>query len=102
MAIQYCMLELVFGKVLSHTGTVHVGEDASESAFIRYPGAEGIVTGSPQNYVNIYRYSYITFVHYACYEVMNSLDFSSYDMTACYGYCSCSVMMEGEVELRAR
>ena len=36
MAIQsrYCMLELVFFKVLSHTDTVHVAEDASESAFI--------------------------------------------------------------------
>ena len=44
MAIQsrYCMLELVFFKVLSHTDTVHVAEDASESAFITYlrlPGA---------------------------------------------------------------
>ena len=36
MAIHYCMLELVFFKVLSHTDTVHVAEDASESAFIRY------------------------------------------------------------------
>ena len=27
MAIHYCMLELVFFKVLSHTDTVHVAED---------------------------------------------------------------------------
>ena len=51
MAIQYCMLEIVFFKVLSHTDTVHVAEDASESAFIRYPGADKIVAGSPQNSV---------------------------------------------------
>ena len=39
----YCMLELVsVFKVLSHTDTVHVAEDASESAFIRYPGADEI------------------------------------------------------------
>ena len=88
MAIHYCMLELVFFKVLSHTDTVHVAEDASESAFIRYPGAEERVAGRPQNYVNMYRYTYITFVHYACYEVMTSLDFSSHDKTAGYGYCS--------------
>ena len=91
MAIQsrYCMLELVFFKVLSHTDTVHVAEDASESGFIRYPGvADEIVAGSPQN--SVYMYMYITFVHYACYEVMTSgsLDFSSHDMTAGYGYCS--------------
>ena len=89
MAIHYCMLELVFFKVLSHTDTVHVAEDASESAFIRYPGADEIhvVAGSPQN--SLYMYMYITFVHYACYEVMTSLDFSSHDMTqAGYGYCS--------------
>ena len=49
MAIHYCMLELVFLKVRSHTDTVHVAEDASESAFIRYPGSDEIVTGSPQN-----------------------------------------------------
>ena len=49
MAIQYCMLELVFFKVLSHPDTVHAAEDARESAFIRYPGADEIVTGSPQN-----------------------------------------------------
>ena len=49
MAIQYCMLELVFFKVLCHTDIVHVKEDASESAFIRYPGADEIVAGSPQN-----------------------------------------------------
>ena len=51
MAIQYCMLELVFFKVLSHTDTAHVAEDASE-----------IVAGSPQNSVNMYMYKYITFV----------------------------------------
>ena len=51
MAIQYCMLELVFFKVFSHTDTVHVAEDSSESAFIRYPGADEIVAGSPQNSV---------------------------------------------------
>ena len=86
MAIQYCMLELVFYKVLSHTDTVHVAKDASESAFIRYPEADEIVAGSPQNSV----YMYITFVHYECYEVMTSgsLDFSSHDMNAGYGYCS--------------
>ena len=49
MAIHYCMLELVFFKVLSHVDPVHVAEDASESAFIRYPGADEIVTGSPEN-----------------------------------------------------
>ena len=38
MAIHYCTLKLVFGKVLSHVATVHVAEDTSESAFIRYPG----------------------------------------------------------------
>ena len=43
------MLELVFFKVLSHTDTVHVAEDASESAFIRYRGVAEIVMGSPQN-----------------------------------------------------
>ena len=56
MAIQYCMLELVFFKVLSHTDTVHdVAEDASESAFSRYPGADELVAGSPQNsvYMNV-------------------------------------------------
>ena len=47
-----------------------------------------IVAGSPQNSVYMYMYMYITFVHYACYEVMTSLDFSSHDMTAGYGYCS--------------
>ena len=35
LAIHYCVLELVFFKVLSHTDTVHVADDASESAFIR-------------------------------------------------------------------
>ena len=49
MAIHCCMLELVFFKVLSHNETVHVAEDVSESAFIRYPGADEIVTDSPQN-----------------------------------------------------
>ena len=49
MAIHYCMLEIVFFKVPSHTGTVHAAEDMSESAVIRYPGADEIVTGSPQN-----------------------------------------------------
>ena len=34
MAIHYCMLELVFFKVPSHTDTARVAEDASESAFI--------------------------------------------------------------------
>ena len=48
MAIHYCILELVFFKVLSRTDAVHAAEDASESAFIRYPGADKIVTGSPQ------------------------------------------------------
>ena len=52
--IQYRMLELVFFKVLSRTDTVHVAEDASESAFIRYPGADEIVTGSPQNSAYMY------------------------------------------------
>ena len=64
MAVHYCMLNLVFFKVLSHTDTVHVAENASESAFIRYPvhGADEIVTGSPQNSAYIYRH-----VHYdAC------------------------------------
>ena len=32
-----------------HTDTEHVAEDASESAFIRYSGADEIVKGSPQN-----------------------------------------------------
>ena len=38
LAIRYWVLELVFFKaiVLSHTETVHVAEDASESAFIGY------------------------------------------------------------------
>ena len=57
MAIQYCMLELVFFKAFfSHTDTVHdVAEDASESAFSRYPGADELVAGSPQNsvYMNV-------------------------------------------------
>ena len=48
------MLELVFFKVLCHTDAVHAAEDASESAFIRYPGADEIVTGSPQNCVYMY------------------------------------------------
>ena len=39
MAIHYCMLEFVFFKVLSHTDAVHVAEDASEPAFMRYPKA---------------------------------------------------------------
>ena len=64
------MLELVFFKVLSHTDTAHVAKDASESAFIRFPGADEIVACSPQN--SVYMYMYITFVHYACYEVMTS------------------------------
>ena len=62
MAIHYCMLELVFFKVLSHTDTVHVAEDASESAFIRYPGADEIVAGIPQN--SVYMYMYITLILY--------------------------------------
>ena len=41
------MLELVFFKVPSHTDTVHVAEDATEAAFIRYPGEEEIVAGTP-------------------------------------------------------
>ena len=68
--VQYCMLELVFFKVHSHTDTAHGAEDASESAFIRYHGADEIVAGSPQN--SVYMYLYITFVHYAYYEVMTS------------------------------
>ena len=37
MAKHYCMLKFVFFKVvLSHTDTVHVAEDAGESAFTRY------------------------------------------------------------------
>ena len=75
MAIHYCMLELVFFKVLSHTDTVHVAEDASESAFVRHPGANEIVTGSLQKHV-----------HDACYEVMTS-GFSGHDCAG-YGYCS--------------
>ena len=62
--------------VLSHTGTVHVAEDASESALVRYPGANEIVTGSPQKHV-----------HDACHEVMTALDFSSHDCAG-YGYCT--------------
>ena len=64
MAIHCCMLELVFFKVLSHTDTVHVAEDASESAFIRYLGADEIhvVAGSPQNSVYMYMYLYIMHV----------------------------------------
>ena len=54
MAIHFCMLELVFFKVLSHTDTVHEAEDASESPFIKYPGADEIVTGSPQNSAYMY------------------------------------------------
>ena len=34
--VHCCMLELIFLKVLSHTGTV--AEDASESALVRFPG----------------------------------------------------------------
>ena len=37
IAVHYCMLKLVFFKVLSHTDTLHVAENASESAFFRYP-----------------------------------------------------------------
>ena len=49
MAVHYCMLELVFFKVLSHTDTVHVVNYVSEAAFIRgYPGVDEIVMGSPQ------------------------------------------------------
>ena len=54
MAIQHCKLELVFFKILSHTDTVDVAEDESESAFMRYPGVDGIVTGNPQNSVYLY------------------------------------------------
>ena len=62
MAIQYCMLELVFFKVLSHTDTVHdVAEDAGESAFSRYPGADEVVAGSPQSSVYMYIH-----VHHIC------------------------------------
>ena len=60
MAIQYCMLQLVFFKVLSRTDTEHEAEDASESAFIRYPGADGIVAGSPQNSAYYSTVMYIT------------------------------------------
>ena len=63
MAIHYCMLELVLFKVLSHTDTV--AEDASESALVRYPGANEIGTGSPQKHVHVH-------VYYACHEVMTS------------------------------
>ena len=49
--------------------TVHVAEDASESAFIRDPGANEIVTGSPQNAA----YSHVhVHVPSACYVVMTS------------------------------
>ena len=74
MAIQsrYCMLELVFFKVLSHTDTVHEAEDASESGFIRYPVADEIVAGSPQN--SVYMYMYIT--SYICTLCM----LQSYDL----------------------
>ena len=41
-------------KVVSHPDTVHDAEDASESAFIRYPGADEIVMGSPQNSAYMY------------------------------------------------
>ena len=61
MAIQYCMLRLVFFKFLSHTDTVYVqiAEYASASVFIRYPGANKIlvvtiVTGSPQHSAHMY------------------------------------------------
>ena len=57
MAVHYCMLELVFFKALSHTDRVHVAEDASESAFIRYPRADEIVTGSLQNSAYMYHYA---------------------------------------------
>ena len=57
MAVHNCMLELVFFKVLSHTYTVHVAEDSSESAFIRYPRADEIVTGSLQNSAYMYHYA---------------------------------------------
>ena len=55
------MFELVSFKVLSHTDTIvlHVAEDASASAFIRYPVADEIVPGSPQNPVYMYMYMYI-------------------------------------------
>ena len=44
VATHYSMLELIFFKVLSHTDTVrHVAEDASESAFTKYSGADEIV-----------------------------------------------------------
>ena len=42
----YARTRLLQSNVLSHTDTVHVAEDASESAFIRYPGADEIMTGS--------------------------------------------------------
>ena len=68
MAILYCVLELVFFKGLSHTDAAHGAEYTCESDFtcVRYPGANEIVTGSPQNA----EYMYI--VHYECYEVMTS------------------------------
>ena len=81
------MLELVFFKVLSHTDTVHVARKMLvNQPSLGIPEADEIVTGSPQN--SVYMYMYITLVHYACFEVMTSLDFSSHDMTAGYGYCS--------------
>ena len=59
LAIHYCMVELVSFKVLSQTNTVHVAEDAGESAFIRYPGADEIVTGSLQT-----DSAYMYIIHY--------------------------------------
>ena len=56
MAIHFRMVKPVSFNVFSQTDTVHVAEDASESAFIRYPGADEIVTGSPQT---DYSYTYI-------------------------------------------
>ena len=58
MAIHYRMVKLVSFNVLSQTDTVHVAEDASESAFITYPGADEIVTGSPQT-----DYAYMYTIH---------------------------------------
>ena len=37
------------GSTVLYARTVHVVEDASGQAFIRYPGADEIVTGSLQN-----------------------------------------------------
>ena len=78
MAIHYCMVDLVFFNVLSQTDTVHVAEDASESAFIRYPGADEIVTGSLQT-----DSAYMYIIHDT---KSRPLDFSSH---VCEGFGHC-------------